>query len=278
VTDHVSGERRAVPAQMIFLRRFPAEIQLRREHLSSGAALGERGGERALSSGIFELVERDAAIAAWLTRTPLPRIVDLPSSAPDLPAYLRRYRLEPYIFDARSDLGIPTAVAITIDETGIGPAVNAGIRAAFTYEEAITGALLESIQARRGLRLAEAPDRFPDEDEVTSPEQRFYFWQPPERIRLLRFWLETDRKFNYASLCAEPLTLEGITGRLREKGYHILAADITLPEIARAGFEVVKVVIPELHTMYLDERARTHYSVRHGLIGAGPSPAPHPFV
>jgi hypothetical protein len=65
---------------------------------------------------------------------------------------------------------------------------------------------------------------------------------------------------------------------LRELGYHVLVADITLPEIAHAGFEVLKVVIPELHAPYLDERARTRYSVRHGLIARDACLAPHPFV
>ena len=278
VIDYASGEQRAIPAQMIFLRRFPEEYPLRLEHLSTGAALGERGDQRALSSGVFEAVERDAAIAAYLTDTPPPRIAGLPPAALELVTYLRRYRLEPYIFDARSDLSIPAVVVFTIDETGIGPAVNASARAALTYEDALAGALLESIQARRGIRLAELPDHFPGQSEVTSLEQRFYFWYPAERITLLRSWLETDREVSYASLTDKPPTLAQVIDQLSGKGYRILVADITLPELAKRGFEVLKVVIPELHPLYLDERAKTRYSVRHGLIDSDPSLAPHPFV
>ena len=90
--------------------------------------------------------------------------------------------------------------------------------------------------------------------------------------------METDREVSYASLTDKPPTLAQVIDQLSGKGYRILVADITLPELAKRGFEVLKVVIPELHPLYLDERAKTRYSVRHGLIDSDPSLAPHPFV
>ena len=46
-----------------------------------------------------------------------------------------------------------------------------------------------------------------------------------------------------------------------EKNYHVYVADITIDELKCVGFEVLKVIIPELHPLYLDERATISYLV-----------------
>ncbi|MCP5113377.1 MAG: YcaO-like family protein, partial [bacterium] len=78
VEDLASGERRAVPAQMVRLTHFEEEFPLRREHLSTGGALGAVGTKRALTAAVFELVERDACIASYLKQQELARFIELP--------------------------------------------------------------------------------------------------------------------------------------------------------------------------------------------------------
>ncbi len=276
--DRTTGKRRFLPAQMVFLTALDGEYPLRREHLSTGGALGSAGTGRALASGIFESVERDAGVAAYLKKSPLRRIVNLPPAAGELTSYLERYRLTPRVFDLASDLGIPAVLAITIDESGLGPAVGTGLRASPSYAEAITGAMLESIQARRGARLIEPPVRLPDATEIRSVEDRFYFWNSTERIGDLRFWLESKNQVSFGDLPASSLTLEEVIGIFRARQFHVFAADVTLPEIRRQGFEVYKVVIPELHPLFLDERAKALYSIHHGEIADDPSLPPHPIT
>ena len=58
----------------------------------------------------------------------------------------------------------------------------------------------------------------------------------------------------------------------------MFVADITLPEIKEKGFEVLKVIIPELHPLYLDERAKALYSVHYGSIKDNPDLKPHPLT
>ena len=65
---------------------------------------------------------------------------------------------------------------------------------------------------------------------------------------------------------------------LSHKGYHIFVADITLPEIRKNGFEAIKVIIPELHPMYLDERAKMLYSIHYGEIKNNINLKPHPLT
>jgi hypothetical protein len=57
-----------------------------------------------------------------------------------------------------------------------------------------------------------------------------------------------------------------------------LVTDITLPEIKRNGFETLKIVIPELHPLYLDEGAKSLYSVHYGEIKDDPTLKPHPVT
>jgi hypothetical protein len=74
------------------------------------------------------------------------------------------------------------------------------------------------------------------------------------------------------------VSLNGTIRSMKDRGFHIYVADLTLPKIRAHGFEVKKVVIPELHPLYLDERAKALYSVHHGRINDDPTLKPHPIT
>ncbi len=282
VTNIVSGERQQIPAQLIFLSgTFDDEYPLRRERISTGAACGVQGTNHAVRAGLLEALERDACIAAYLTKKPVKRIENLPPQVAKLIAYLERYQLEPYLFDVTTDLGIPTILAITLDHTEIGAAVNVGSRSSVNTDDALCGALLESIHCRRTSRIMmalEAPQtKIPQEDEITSMDQRFYYWHPRERIKDLDFWLENPQTVDYTEI-ARRTSLEEVLRIMQTRRYHVFVADITLPPVHEAGFEVMKVVIPELHPLYLDERAKALYSPHYGVIPDDPTLKPHPLT
>jgi len=58
--------------------------------------------------------------------------------------------------------------------------------------------------------------------------------------------------------------------------YHLFP--IQIEYIRDSGFQITKVIIPELHPLYLDERAKALYSVHHGLIEEDAGLKPHPFT
>jgi len=278
-----SGQEAWVPAQCVYLvRRFEDEPRLRPELISTGAALGRAGSGAALRSGLFECIERDAYIASYLRKQPLARIVDLPPGLQDLVEYLERYLLSPHILDATSDLGVPSVIVLTVDETGLGPAVDTGLCAAEDYETAIRKALLESLQARRTGRVnqhLQQPEKFPNEDEVHTIDDRYRYWFPLDRLPCLRFWLEAPRTVAFHEIADKAaVTLDGVLDRLAGKGFHVFVADVTLPEVREAGFEAVKVIVPELHPLYLNEQAKALYSVHYGEIRPDPDLKPHPFI
>lgn len=276
-TNLASKKECFVPAQLIFLSSiFNDEFPIRDESISTGAALGRTGTNQALTNGLMEVVERDACIFSYLTKRNLNKLSHLPEELNNLVEYFERYRLEPYIFDATSDLEIPTILAIVLDHTGFGPAVNVGSRSALNFEEAIKCALLESIQSRRLSRILKLKQF--SGDKITSIEDRFSYWCPTERIHDLNFWLENSNVVHYDEIKNKNCTLDGALERLVSKNYCIFVTDITLPQIKEKGFEVLKVIVPELHPLYLDERAKALYSEHYGAIKEDTALKPHPLT
>ncbi|MBS3081540.1 YcaO-like family protein [Candidatus Pacearchaeota archaeon] len=280
--DLFSNQEIFIPNQMIYLStEYDKEYPLRKEQTSSGAALGPIGTGFALRGGLLELIERDACISSYLSQRDIPQIIGFDGEIQKLMDYLRRYRLETHILDVTTDIGAPTVIAVIIDRTGIGDAVNLGSRTELEYTSAIRGALLESLQCRGSSRISRQLNgglKDPKEDEIITMSDRFEYWAHLKRIDDILPWLNRSRKVQFEGLRNVTVPFERVLERFREKGFDIYVADITLPEIREAGFEAVKVVVPELLPLYLDERAKALYSVHHGSIPNNPKLKPHPLT
>ena len=249
--DRTSGSPVAIPAQRIFLRLDSEEdFQIRLERNCTGGAVGQRGTDQAFRTGLFESLERYTAARSYLDQPQPLRIVDLPAHLAELADYMERYRLKPFIFDTATDLDLPAVMVLTVDESGVGPAIGLGARCAATYEEAIRRALLESLQGRRAARM-DKEARFPGPVDDRTLEDRIHYWFGLERLRDLRPRLESPLRVSYSEVIRRDTTPEAVEARLCERGYHLFVADVTLPEVAAQGFEVLKVVVPELLMTYV---------------------------
>ncbi|HZX12761.1 MAG TPA: YcaO-like family protein [Candidatus Nanoarchaeia archaeon] len=283
--DHINAAEILVPGQVIYLSQDFENEPVLREQISTGAAL-HSDRESALVSGTLEIIERDAYITAYLRKKNLKKIKyeGCGGELVKLTKYLQRYALEPSSFDLTSDLGIPTAMTITLDRTGIGPAVNIGLRSGFTIEDAIFGSMLESIQCRRTTRIIKSTKyagRKIRSDELSTINNRYFYWYDLERISDLNFWLSSDDYIERGDLNDVPTqhrNFEYLKTLMRERGYNLLSSDITWPEIKKAGFLVYKVVVPELHPLYLNEAMKCLFSVHGGKIKEDTSLKPHPFT
>ncbi len=270
-----------LPAETVYLGLAGrTDAPIRRESISTGAALGLAGAGDALRRGLFEVIERDAFMAAWLAaRTPC-RIVGPFGDLDGLFGDLARYRLETRVFDLGRELGPPAALAITIDRSGAGPAVTAGIAARETYRDAIRSALLESVGCRRGIRFKMARGKWPEAQRrelIDSIETRAAFWTPPSSLALLPDWVFGGGARPYAALehlrCDGAQALAALAAR-EIPAYH---CDLTTPALAANGFEVVRFVVPRLHPLHIAERATVRTSWRGELSPPAELP-PHPFI
>lgn len=270
-----------IPAQIVFLSRaFGDEYGLRKEQISTGAAFGKKGEDRALKSGFLESVERDAVMAFYLKKIEGRKMCDFPEEIEELLGYLRRYQLETHLFDVTTDLEIPSIFALTLDYTGVGEAVNVGSSSSLSYREAINKAIMESIQCRR---IGRTSKKFLESDsveelEINSLESRLIYWRDLSRIKNVRHLIEEKPMISFQDLPRKRISLNQAVMNVSSRDFNILVVDITLPEIEREGFEALKVIIPELHPLYLDERAKALYSVHHGEIKDDPTLGPHPVI
>lgn len=270
-----------IPAQMVYLAGdFNDEYALRKEQISTGAALGKIGENRALKTGFLESVERDAIMSFYLKNIEERKMFDFSEDIINLIDYLKRYQLETHVFDVTTDLKIPSIFALTLDYTGLGEAVNVGSSSDLSYEKAIKKAITESIQCRRIGRVSKDFLQSPPirESEIISLETRLIYWRDLCRIENVRHLIEMKPEISFKKLPKKKIKFDEAIKNVSSKNFNILVADITLPEIKEQGFEVLKIVIPELHPLYLDERAKSLYSIHHGEIKNNPKLKPHPVT
>lgn len=229
--------------------------------LSTGAATG-LSLDDALYRGICEIVERDAFLINYLNKLPSPQI-NLSSlqdqNINEILNIFQRYKLELIVTDLTTDLQIPVVAALTLDRTGQGPAVSLGLKAGFNIKESIIGAIEESLMTRSWIRdkfIYTEPDYKRDKT-IRTVEDRAHFWFSVEAIDFLNFWIKgSNKKFNIEFLRRYPkeVQLEKIIASLKNKQMEIVYVDITDSEIKKYGVSVVKVLIPQLQPLYLDEK------------------------
>jgi ribosomal protein S12 methylthiotransferase accessory factor len=280
--EMLSGTNVLIPSQLVFLSPTPRnEHQLSEEVTSNGTALGEAGQDGAFTRCILELIERDACLHAYLSRDRVLEMTDFPATIAHDIEYFRRYRLEPHIFCVPSVFSVPVVLTVLVDRTGIGPAVTVGSSAGLRYYEAIAHSMMEALHVRNYTRLmwnAAFSHRVPRDDKVLSLEDRLYYWYPVKRIKHLDFWLKNPPTISYSEVRRKCTTIPDVVNQFRARNFHLIRVDISLPEIRDAGLEVVKVIIPELIPFYLNERAKTLYSVNYGELPEISVSKPHPFA
>ncbi len=252
-----------VPAQLVSFNYAPIKNEPTiLPPISTGTATG-LSLDDAVYRGICEIVERDSFIISYLNKLPSPH-VNL-NSIKDIRIQrilnkLRRYKLEIIVLDITTDLKIPAFVALTLDRTGLGPAVSVGLKAGFDIKESIIGAIEESLMTRSWMRdkfIYLNPDYKPDKT-IQRLEDRAYFWFPVDMIKELDFWLEnknikrfTDDELNFAK---NKNKLNRAITLIEKNNMEIIYVDITHKAIKKNGFWVIRTIISQLHPLYLDEQ------------------------
>lgn len=225
--------------------------------ISTGAAAG-LSLNTALYRGICEVAERDAFLISYLNKLPSPKI-DLASlkdkKIKKILHVFSRYLLELVVVDITTDLQIPAFVAIIIDQTGIGPAVSIGLKAGFNLRETIIGAIEEALMSRYWMRDKFIYKNLSSKKTEDYIELRAFSWFSTKVIKNLDFWLENKNiKKNLNLDSGSPNdNLKKATQLLKDKDIEILYVDLTNKKMKEYGFTVVKVIIPKLHPLYLNE-------------------------
>lgn len=289
------GNKGYLPAQQVYLNYLQHAHEPRLYPVtSSGAACGDTH-EDALLRGIYEVVERDNALAMYLNKI-VPKQLDISTIQDDLIRHaidtIRRYWLDLRIYVIESDIGIPTYMTILIDKTPLGPNVSFGLKSTLQTINGIVGSIEEALQSRLssrqilnyyGMHNVINP-RF-----IISPEHRVLYWYKKRQTPYINTLINNEdyAEFPQTTSCKDPKSeLSIVLKKLEQSGYHIWYRDITLPEFkSHLGLYVYKVFIPGLQSFYTDEREKVlelkrlkrfcdHYNCQNVIYNK----IPHPFA
>ena len=298
----MSGGKALIPAQMVFWNYlFDKSEPFLQQPITSGAG-GMFTLTEAILSGLHELVQRDGFFIYWLNKIAPPRINHSSIKSPellDLLEALRRYGLRVEILDVTSDLGIPAFASIIIDGDG-APAIAMGAGCGFDPEAAILRAVTEAIGVRHWLRaIAETsgyfslPTPYKPFSVRLGQKERLLLWGNPNMRENLDFFLDgpigsIEKRHPAPEVFSSPEEeLRHMVNIFKKKGerYEIFFFEAKHPVLEKLGYKSVRVSVPALIPLYLNELAAPLGAERRvdacGLLGYNPAKEindlPHPF-
>jgi ribosomal protein S12 methylthiotransferase accessory factor len=285
------------PASIVYLSYdFLSRDEFFAHSVSTGAAAGSSL-EEAILSGIYEVVERDALTSMWLARLPVPQ-VRLDGRFQSFVERLAGFDLDLYVHYITLDVDIPVFWGMLVNRDGRQPVLAVGAAANLDPERALSKVIEETIQTRMWAKvLIKETGKYPD---LSQPENfsrvdnfdlHVLLYAAYDMRPAVDFLLHSEKRIGMDDIPARsrPCVLENIqrcVELLRDKGFEVIAIDVTPADIRDAGFSVVRVLIPGMqplngshNTRHLGNR-RLHEVAR--LFGCTFSveqanPYPHPF-
>ncbi|HEX6976867.1 MAG TPA: YcaO-like family protein [Patescibacteria group bacterium] len=253
-----------VPCQSIYLSYDPIQSEpIIHPSISTGAA-GHSNLDSAILAGIYEIIERDSFMIYYLNKLK-PKKYDLRSSKNKIISSLveitDRYNMELYSVDISTDLDIPVVASILIDRSGLSKAVSVGLKANLDVEKAIVGSINEAFHTRSWIREAYIKNPVSISKvklfEDSSIKNRGLLWYHPRSISKINFLIKELKiknigpKNKRVSVQAQITQLKNI---LRKRNYTIYYKDITPMYFKNIPFKAVKVLVPGMQPLYLDEK------------------------
>ncbi len=250
--DLSSGDSVSLPAEFV---QFPPPEHRHGPSITTGLGLGNSGVE-ALLSGLYEVIERDAAMLSWYsTFEPLGLVVENEEFA----ALSRRARSEglsvtPVLLT--QDIDVPVvAVAVEREEW---PGFAVGSAADFDPLAAARSALEEALQSWMELRAMGS------EEADSAAGAIGHYADSPDVVEA---FFAVESRIPAESVGPDPVPsgedeLDALVGRVSDIGLDAYGARITPRDVEALGFEAVRVLVPEAQPLfteeaYFGERART---------------------
>jgi ribosomal protein S12 methylthiotransferase accessory factor len=252
----ITGETRFVPAALVYIPYVPRTGNGTSDLLALAVSSGQAchtDPVRALLTGLYEVVERDAFMIMWLRSLQMPRVDFM--SDPSLRRIYERYfsgcGLTFHIFDITLDIAIPTMLCIVEGNAARGPFIGVGAATRRSEREAIVKALKEGAQDMVWARdlIRRKPDWRPDPDfmNVRNFEDHVRLFCEPEMKRHVDFLLDSTamRPVREVDAVEDPARdLAWSLDAVRARGLDAVVVDTTTRDVSAAGFSVPKVFVP----------------------------------
>lgn len=229
--------------------------------ISTGLALGQNK-EKAILSGIYEVIERDAFSVSWLLKK-------APNSELTINNYIQnfnklcssRYKCRAYDISLNNLLN---TVLLTIFDTETNHFM-IGAATRLTLEEAIKKAFLEASQGVTYVNMLvknySNQNLIENFEKIDSFQKHaaFYSIYPKMRSKVgyivdpnYSFVARNDSKFHGCKTLnlSDKEKLELVINHLKEMGYEINYVNLTTPELENLNVHACKIVIPGLHQLH----------------------------
>ncbi|MFC5475537.1 YcaO-like family protein [Paraherbaspirillum soli] len=278
-----------VPAQMVYLGM---QVKNKREIVLQSSSTGLACGmdeQRAILSGLCEVIERDSFAALWQMRyAPRSLAVTDATMAQLLPGVQRALdhpSLEVRLWDISTDIGLPVVLCLARSKTD--GTMSLGASAHLRVEQAINKAVIEALHGYVwGSSILTAGTPLPERQQIKNPGDHFAYFLEPSRQSAMEFLFRNADVIQSSDPSLHQLDdVAQLLARLTDLGYRALAVDVTSADIASLGFCVVRAMIPGLHPLLfgdgmisLDQRRLERVAAYWGLDAVPePNPDPHPF-
>jgi ribosomal protein S12 methylthiotransferase accessory factor len=256
-----SGEEVFAPASLVYMN-FAGPGG--RERLTSPNSSGLAGGidvPSAVLAALYELVERDAFVVAWLTRLAAPRIdfSDSSGAASEIRRHYERFGVETLAFDLTTELDIPVVMAVGFDRSGSLPAATVGLGCDLAPATALDRAVMEVVQVRSGTvpayRGEQPPDRIERYEDVRTLDDHAVFAADPEHLAEFDFLVDgavtralTDLPDRRSGSVESDLDF--CRQRLEASGCKVGYVDLTQPDLEAFGIHVVRGIATGLQPIH----------------------------
>ncbi|MGQ4554988.1 YcaO-like family protein [Halobellus sp. GM3] len=243
----------SLPAEFV---HYPPPTERFKPAITTGLGLGNSGVE-ALLSGLYEVIERDAAMLAWYsTFEPLELTVS-DDAYDDLRKRARAEGLSATALLLTQDVDVPV-VAAAVHRDGEWPRFAVGLGASLDAVDAARSALAEALQNWMELRSM-GSERAGSEDGAIGEYADF----PAAATG----FVDADASVPAETVGPEEVPdgkaeLSAAIERVADAGLDAYAARTTTADVDSLGFEAVRVLIPEAQPLFqgqpfFGERART---------------------
>lgn len=213
-------------------------------------------------AALNECVERDALSVLWLRRLPIPRLViddrnDVLSAALD--TWDRSLVDPPLLFDATTELGIPTIYGLSRAAHHRSAAV---VVACATHPDPVRAATKVLGELSMVRRSANGWTHVPaDPEDCVAVEDGAAWTGRPEHAAAFDFLCDTPHERKLSELPDirggdARADLRVLLERCRGQGIHVLAVEVTTDEARDIGFRAVRVLVPQLVPLSFRHTAR----------------------